>query len=470
MKKLLALIFSSFLLAGCTGAQKSIHAGDPPEVPDIAVAEHSRNKDNTPPDFGKGLVLEEAIELALKHNPGIRIQKNRADSARAGWREARGKRLPHLSAEGTARHYLDDQRLVAARSPGESGVYSDDQFGADLVLELPLFTGGRLVNKASAARLLSEASLNRLGRTRKETVFNVTSTFYAILEQRRVLDSLRFSHKTIERQKQKIQDMIAEQKGVKVDLLRARVRLSDIEQRITAEKNRLDTLHRLLTNQLGLETEKKRLPVQGRLSSEDSGTLGEPPWQEVYARRRDYQALENEVTAAEKSLTAAQGEYWPRVNLRGTYGGRWAAGDTVEQTGASDSEDVGSIGLFMEVPLFTGGEVSARTAQASADRAAVQERLRYLKLQIRREVQTARDAIKADVRQIQTTKAAIGEAREALEIEQVKYNLGKGTIVDILDAQNALLQAQTNHARAMAAYHTDSARKKLAEGKILYKE
>lgn len=158
------------------------------------------------------------------------------------------------------------------------------------------------------------------------------------------------------------------------------------------------------------------------------------------------------------------------MNLRGTYGGRWAAGDTVEQTGASDSEDVGSIGLFMEVPLFTGGEVSARTAQASADRAAVQERLRYLKLQIRREVQTARDAIKADVRQIQTTKAAIGEAKEALEIEQVKYNLGKGTIVDILDAQNALLQAQTNHARAMAAYHTDSARKKLAEGKILYKE
>ena len=194
------------------------------------------------------------------------------------------------------------------------------------------------------------------------------------------------------------------------------------------------------------------------------------PWKKVYAHRRDYQALKKEATAAQKSLAAAKSERWPRLGLRGAYGGRWAAGDTVEQPGASESEDVGSIGLQIEMPLFAGGEISARTARARAERSALQTRLRELKLQVRREVQNARDAVKADTKQVQTTKVAIAEAKEALSIEQTKYNLGRGTIVDVLDAQDALLQAQTNHARALAAYNTDRARLELAKGKILNKE
>jgi outer membrane protein len=355
MKRLLTLILMILLLAGCGGVQKNIRAGGPSETAVLPPPGPGRNNEGTLPDLGEALVLDEAIDLALKHNPGIRVQESRVDSARAGWREARGKRLPHLNAQATADRYLDDQRLMPARSPGEPGVYSDDRFGADLVLELPLFTGGRLVNRASAARLLSEASLNRLGRTREETVFNVTSTFYAILEQRQVIDSLQFSRETVERQKQVIEDMIDVEKGVKVDLLRVRVRMADIDQQIITEENRLDALHRLLANQLGLETEQKRLPVKGELSFADPAISGQIPWQQVYDQRQDYQALQNEASAAGKSLAAARGEYWPQVNLRGSYGGRWAAGDPLEQAGASDSEDVGSIGLQMKMPLFAGG-------------------------------------------------------------------------------------------------------------------
>lgn len=470
MKQRLTIFLLALLLSACGGPQKSIRAGSPPDSGDFSPSGPSRNHKKPLLDFEKGLVLGEAIDLALKHNPGIKVQESRANAARAGLREARGKRLPHLNAQASAGHYLDDQRLVPARAPEEPGTWSDEWYDADLVLELPLFTGGRLINRASAARLLVEASLNRLSRTREETVFNVTSTFYAILEQRHVIDSLQFSWDTVERQKQVIQDMIDVGKGVKVDLLRVRVRLADIEQQIIAEENRLDALNRLLANQLGLETEQKRLPVKGELSFEDQAIDGQATWKQIYGRRHDYQALQNEVAAAGKSLTAARGEFWPRLDLRGTYGGRWAAGDTVEQPGASDAEDVGIIELQMEMPLFAGGEISARVARARAEQAALQERLRELKLKIRMEVQNARDAIKAAAKRVQTTKAAIAEAEEALYIEQLKYGLGKGTIVDVLDSQDALLRARTNHARAMAAFNTDLVRLELAKGNILKKE
>ena len=188
MKYLLTLMGMTLLLVGCGGGATNLQTGNFPEASNYKALEDRRDKDNTEPDLGEELVLEEAIDLALQHNPGIKTHEYRTESARAGWREARGKRLPHLSGEATTRTHLHDQRLVPARSPGDPGIWSEDQIGADLVLELPLFTGGELVNRASAARLLSEASLNRLSRTREETVFNVISTFYAILEQRQVID------------------------------------------------------------------------------------------------------------------------------------------------------------------------------------------------------------------------------------------------------------------------------------------
>jgi len=470
MRRLVTIIFSALLLFGCGGMQNTMQPTELPSTKELSPAETSKGKEDSSIDFGEELRLDEAIDLALRHNPGIQAQRHQAESARAGWREARGKRLPHLGAEATARRYLDDQRLVPARFPAEPGTWSQDQYGADLILELPLFTGGRLVNRASAARLTAEASRDRLGRTREETVFNVSSTFYAILEQRQVIDSLRFSRKAVARQKEKIQDLIAVEKGVKVDLLRVQVRLSDIEQRTIAEENRLDALHRLLANQMGMETKRERLPVQGDLTLEGANISEEVSWQEVFAARRDYQALKNEARAAEESLDAARGEYWPSLDLRGTYGGRWAADDTVAQPGASEEEDVGSIGLQVEMPLFAGGEIAARADGARADQAAARKRLRELELRIRQEVHNAGDAVIADRKRVQATQAAIEEARQALDIEQTKYELGKGTIVDVLDAQDALLRAQTNHARALAAYNTDLARLDLAQGKILNKE
>jgi hypothetical protein len=63
-------------------------------------------------------------------------------------------------------------------------------------VKLPLFTGGRIINEIKASDLFRLAEENRLSRTRDELVYNVSSTFYAILSQEKVIDSVRFSLET----------------------------------------------------------------------------------------------------------------------------------------------------------------------------------------------------------------------------------------------------------------------------------
>jgi outer membrane protein TolC len=59
---------------------------------------------------------------------------------------------------------------------------------------------------------------------------------------------------------------------------------------------------------------------------------------------------------------------------------------------------------------------------------------------------------------------SIALARESLRIEQQKYDLGKGAIVDVLDAQAALLESETTYYRVLSEFHTALAQLKFAIG------
>jgi outer membrane protein TolC len=68
------------------------------------------------------------------------------------------------------------------------------------------------------------------------------------------------------------------------------------------------------------------------------------------------------------------------------------------------------------------------------------------------------------MQRVNTQKTAVAQARDALAIEQEKYHLGKGTILDVLDAQNAMLEIETEYYRAAADYHTAVAEFDLTRG------
>jgi outer membrane protein TolC len=79
-------------------------------------------------------------------------------------------------------------------------------------------------------------------------------------------------------------------------------------------------------------------------------------------------------------------------------------------------------------------------------------------------VETALLNVNSSRERVLATEKAIEQAQESLRIEREKYDLGKGAIVDVLDAQSALLDSQTNYYRALADYDTAWAQLRLAVG------
>ena len=422
------------------------------------LSEYATASDPTTQAVQGPITLAEAIEISLANNPELAAAGYGVDAASAQRDIAVGARLPEIHLEGGYAFYREP-RLIKPRRPGTLEVlgFTDELLFGDFVLRVPLYTGGRLRNQVVAAELITQARWQQLLHSRTELVFNVSSVFYSMLGQWEVINSLIFSQKALEQHHKKTKELLDAQKAARVDLLRTEVRLADIEQRLIRERNVLKIEGFLLASLLGLSRQDRSLQIEGELTLMDVPVSLGQGVAAAFDSRQDYRSLRSRVSAQQKQVDIARGERLPELSLRASYGDRWA-------TDSSKHNEVGEVGMLLDMPLFEGGRMGARIRRERSRLGAEQQALRTLELQIQLEVETAISNIESTRARVGVTEKAVEQAKESLRIEREKYDLGKGAIVDVLDAQSALLDSQTNCYRALADYNTALAQFRLAVG------
>jgi outer membrane protein len=455
------MLMSAVLISGCE--QPYSHSPHPSEsgefIPPKTYPEYS--PETSPamiPD--EPIDLRQAIGIGIANNPGLSAAVWDTETALAEQDIAKAELLPRLNAVTGYTHYLDSQRIVPVSEPGESGSFSNDIFSGDLVLTMPLFTAGRLQNQVKARDFFRMSAEHRLVRTRQELVFNISSVFYSILAQQKVIESLEFSQKALAEHRRRVEQLIDAEKAAQVDLLRTEVRLADVEQKLINERNTFVIQHSVLAELLGVEG--REIEITGQLQIGRRDVDVHEGIYNAYAQRPDLQSIESELKAQERLVDSAKAQHWPQIDLQAAYGGRWAA-DAV----TSKSDDTGSVGVALTLPIFEGGRIDATVRREKSRLNAAQQRARALKLRIQQEVKSASSTVESNLARIQTTEKSIEQAQESLRIESQKYELGKGAIVAVLDSQAALLEAQTNYYQVLADYNIAVARWKLATGEAI---
>ncbi|MDQ0290299.1 TolC family protein [Oligosphaera ethanolica] len=411
-------------------------------------------------DGAGGLDLSQCIAMALANNPGLSRESWQVRGAESAHDVVKAARLPQLAAQAGASFYRED-RMISPRREGDASVlaFSDELASAQLVMQLPLYTGGRLRSSVLAAELTSQAMRRQFAHSRAELVFNVSSLYYAILRQREHIGSLEFARGVLERHRQVMTDMLAARKAAQVDVLRTEVRLADLEQQLLRETYRQDVQCMAMAALLGIEGGCDNFHVNGQLSAR-SDVVSDADFllQDALASRADYQALLARVEAQRQQVRAARARRYPDLSFRASYGNSWDMED-------SEANEVGELGVVVSMPLFSGGGISAAIAREQALLLAAEESLRESRLRIQVELQSALADIHSTHARYDVTSKSVQQAGESLRIEQEKYKQGKGSITDVLDAQSALLSLQTSCYAALADWNTALARLTLVSGR-----
>lgn len=125
-----------------------------------------------------------------------------------------------------------------------------------------------------------------------------------------------------------------------------------------------------------------------------------------------------------------------------------------------------SIGLELNVPIYQGGGINARTQQAAYQYTQAQDQLDTQRRAALRQTRDAYRGVETGISQVKALQQSIVSAKSALEATEAGFDVGTRTIVDVLVAQRNLFQAQRNYAQARYNYITNMLRLKQAAGTL----
>jgi outer membrane protein len=114
--------------------------------------------------------------------------------------------------------------------------------------------------------------------------------------------------------------------------------------------------------------------------------------------------------------------------------------------------DYSSIGLNLRVPIFSGFGTKARVQKADIELRKHQEDMTNTQLALKKEYYDALANIENNLATLRTQRENAALAQSVLSDTKNNYYNGLATLTDLLDSENALVEAQNNYNTALLEY------------------
>ncbi|HVI53564.1 MAG TPA: TolC family outer membrane protein [Luteibacter sp.] len=191
-------------------------------------------------------------------------------------------------------------------------------------------------------------------------------------------------------------------------------------------------------------------------------------------------AAQYNVESTEHSISAARAGHLPTIDASLGYnkttawtqnGGAGSAA-TAGTLGSSSSNGRGatSVGLTLNVPIFSGGLTQSRVRQSIYQRDAAQDSLESVRRQVVRDTLNFYRSVVAGISKVEATKAAVESSESARDATQAGFEVGTRTIVDVLIAQQNLTQSLSDYSQARHQFILDKLLLKQTAGTVDIKD
>lgn len=463
------------------------------------------------------LSLEEALQLARRHNPAYLAQVNDEDVADWNVRAAYGAVIPTVGLSGDMTWRAGGQRRVEGVSIGDLPDQMSSGYGMGLQLSLDAGTFFEMTR----ARASRDATRAEITAARYSLEADVTRQYLAAMRAR---DAVELA----------LRDLAAATAAL--DLAEARVSAGasarlDASQ-AAVEKGRAEV--GLIQAEAAAELERLRLLQRIGLDPEQEVELtstfsvSEPTWSQqeltamAVAGNPEVMAARANESASRATLRATRLSYLPSFNFSYGWGGftqktldedflissaeetatrriescqrtndlysRLANPlqpvDCVAEFSFTDDHRVAilqqnsqfpfdftrtppALRIGVSLPILTGFTREARNQQASAAAQDAKHMRRQRELQVRSDVATAYLALQTAYRTVAIEQRNVAAATEQLALQQERYRLGAGSILELTQAQVSMARAHQAQLLALYMYHESLAALEAAVGRPL---
>jgi adhesin transport system outer membrane protein len=389
-----------------------------------------------------GVELREAVQAALATNPEIRQAVANTAATREERVQAQGLWHPRVSVEGSA-------GVRSLRNPTRRNIGIADEtlwpIEGELIVDQLLYdSGGREAEiRRQASR--TDAAATRVEERSEFVALNVARTYIDYLLQQRLVAISEDNATFHERLAGDLREGVSKGSISVADQQQAEERLQSARVRVTEAREDLDTAAIAFQTLTGIPIDSVSMPPD--LSQYMPATLAEA---EDLARNNNPRVQEAiaDLSVSREEILAAKAELGPSLNLEGLA----RAGHDIDGF-EGKTTDLGARAV-MRWNVFNGGakEANVREQQGRADEthARLFERTR----QAEEDVRSAWSRLQNQGRLVTELETQARVSDDLLLSYREQFNVGRRSLLDVLDAQNTRynVQAQAESARLSRLY------------------
>jgi outer membrane protein len=407
------------------------------------------------------ITVKDAVLQTVARNPDLASARMEIDRADAMVTEAWGSALPKFDLNASyTRAIKKPVFFLPGDFFGKPGTTQPVEIGSTYSFLTTLSASQVLFNSAvfvgvGASKIYSRAARQMYEARSIEFVTRTKRAFYSVLVTREYLNVAAQTQKNSE-ENLRIVRLLAKQGLVsEYDQLRAEVTVENVKPEVI----NADNAYRLAMNNL-----KTVMALPYDTEIEVEGSLEYVPVDDsLLARAQPLVLSQNPALAGFKSqaevtdaiVSAQKSGYLPVLSAFGNY---QYQGQNNELKSLTDNVISSSqVGLTLTLNIFNGLQTTAKVEQAQVDYKKALEQVNG----VTQNLQTSTEAVLLQLnkarRQIEAQGKTVEQAERGYRIATSRYTNGLGTLLDVNDAQLALVRANVNRIQAIYDYMVASA-------------
>ncbi|MBV8166906.1 MAG: TolC family outer membrane protein [Alphaproteobacteria bacterium] len=377
--------------------------------------------------------FEEALASAYNTNPQIQAERANLRATDEQIAQARSNWRPTVTFTGQVGKGYADIR----GNPSNPVEYSPQQ--AQLVISQPLYRGGRTVAAIDAAKNAIQAERARLFNTEQTVLLNAATAYLDFVQNANVVTLNMANERVLRRQLEATNDQVRVGEVTRTDVSQAEARLAGATANRIASEGTLETSRATFQQIIGIPALKLTQPPRprGLPPTSDQAAL------EASTRNPLVVAAQFDEGAARAQIDVVRGALLPTLSLQGT-------GSYTKETPGSalPPTGIGQAAVVLSVPLYEAGNVWSQTRQA---RQVASQRLILINDARKTAIASATQAFEtllSSRARIESLNSQVQANEIALEGVRQEASVGSRTILDILNAEQELLNSQVSREQA----------------------
>lgn len=394
------------------------------------------------------LDLSQAYGEALEQDATIRSVRAATDARRERLPQARAQLLPNLSASVSRhRNWLD------RTSPDASGhlVTANLRYTSSseaLTLRQPLFRMYQMADYRQAQAQVDDAEAI-LERELQNVGVRVSGAYFEALLAEEHLALVLAQKTAYATQLDAAQKRLGTGFGTRTDIDEARAALDlNVAQELEARQN-LDFTRRQLQSLVNRPIDRLAPLDPSRMRLVRPAPDRVEDWiEQAELNSPELRSLSAQVEAARHELEKAQAGHYPTLDAIA----QWSRNDSDTVTSIKTRYTNRSIGVQLNIPLYSGGYVSSTVRQALANQQRAEETLEALRRDLGVRLHREFRGVIEGVLRVKALEQAVRSAEQVVLSNQRSFEAGSRTLPDVLNAEHLKVSAQRDLAQARFVY------------------